>query len=52
MFTLAFHIVAIGILAAIVWSIAYGRGVRAGERRLRRLMDQDPGAAPEETTGK
>lgn len=47
MFTLAFHIVAIGILSAIVWSIAYGRGVRAGERRLRRQMEHNGEASPD-----
>lgn len=38
MFTLAFHIVAIGVLVVFVWSIAYGMGRRAGERRLRRQL--------------
>ena len=38
MFTLAFHIVAIGVLIVFVWAIAYGMGQRAGERRLRRKL--------------
>ncbi len=41
MFTLAFHIVAIAILIVMVWPIAYGRGFRAGERRMRRLMEAE-----------
>ena len=38
MFLLAFHIVAIGILIALVWFAAYQQGRRAGERRLRRQL--------------
>ena len=39
MFTLAFHIIAIGILLALVYPMAYGRGFRAGERKTRRLFE-------------
>ncbi len=41
MFTLAWHIVAISIIVAMVWSIAYNRGSAAGERRLRRRLGLD-----------
>ena len=41
MFMLAFHIVAIGILLALVYPMAYGRGFRAGERKTRRLFEAD-----------
>lgn len=39
MFTLAFHIVAIAILIALLYPMAYGRGFRAGERKARRLFE-------------
>lgn len=41
MFTLAFHIVAIAILLALVYPVAYGRGFRAGERKTRRRFEAD-----------
>lgn len=41
MFLLAFHIVAIGILIALIWAAAFNRGMRAGERRLRRQLERE-----------
>ncbi len=41
MFTLAFHIVAIAILIALVYPMAYGRGFKAGERKTRRMIEAD-----------
>lgn len=41
MFILAFHIVAIGIMLALVYPMAYGRGFRAGERKTRRLLSPE-----------
>jgi hypothetical protein len=44
MFLLAFHIVTIGALVVAVWALAYGRGLRAGERlTLRRLEREQAG---------
>lgn len=39
MFLLALHIVAIAILVVLVWAVAYQRGIRVGERRLRRRLE-------------
>ncbi len=41
MFIWAFHIVAIGILVALLYPMAYGRGFRAGERKTRRRFEAD-----------
>lgn len=41
MFTLSFHIIAIAILVALVYPMAYGRGFRAGERKTRRMFEAD-----------
>lgn len=50
MFLLALHIVAVGLLVMLVWSVAFNRGQRAGERQLRRRLSldaqQDPGTPP------
>ena len=41
MFMLAFHIVAIAILIALVYPVAYGRGFKAGTRKTRRLFEAE-----------
>lgn len=40
MFLLALHIVAIAILVVFTWALAYQRGQAAGERRLRRRLQE------------
>lgn len=41
MFLLALHIVAIGILVMVVWTIAYRRGQTVTERRIRRQLEME-----------
>lgn len=43
MFLLAFHIVAVGLVMAVTGYFAYGYGLRQGERRAKRRLEQpDP----------
>ena len=41
MLLLAFHIVAVAVLIAMVGSIAYRMGVAEGERRARAILEPD-----------
>ncbi len=41
MFLLAFHIVSVGLLIMVVWTLAHKIGMREGERRVLRQMELD-----------
>ena len=47
MFLLAFHIVSITMLIAVVWFVAFGAGSRATERRIQRQLELDQEAEAE-----